>query len=477
MGTTTGRLTARPSVVRDLLLVAAMTARANVISVLVLLAVLAAMVVFREWVPFLWFGLPITAVPLIIMLAQRPRLRGHAVRPAEEPELATLVRQVAERLGFRSPLLLRIVAEPDANVLLTKTAGFRTYTVFVGLPLLRQLSTAELAALLAREFAREQHVGDWRTRMLFRARYSLVESVIDRRFRAPAVLVVRLLRASQARLWPAALVADAEATAVAGTQAMRDALTKLGVAAAAFDLLGTTWLEVLGEDGSYPEDLYEALDAAIDDPHVAARLTAVANDENDPMAIEVEPPLGVRLAALPEHLGYGWDATAPVALRDADALRRWCVREVTGSAGRRPVRLLDLPPERFEANLEDDAAHLMQVTGQDSAAGAVRAAADAVADGTWMRLARALDPETGKVPPPMRAPASRAALTWYVGGVISGLLLAAGWTRASRWTVTVLVDPAGAPLDVEELVEQAVDSGDPTRIRELLADLPERAAR
>ncbi|MFI6243176.1 hypothetical protein ACIBEF_25200 [Micromonospora sp. NPDC050795] len=479
MGTAASPTTAGPSALREWVLIAAMTALAHPAALLIGTAVLTAVVALRAWVPFAWIVLPVLAFTAIPLVTHRPRLTGHAVRPAEEPELTTLVRQVAEGLGFRFPLLVRIVAEPEVAVLPTRTSGFRTFTLFLGLPLVRRLAAAELAAVMAREFADEQHAGGRRTQLLRRARGSLVDS-LEKRFRAPAALAERLLRGSRTHIWPLALAADADAAAVAGTPGVRGALTKVGTVDAAFHVLGDTWTEVLGEDGDYPEDLYEALDAALADPYVAPRLAAAAaDDEDDPMAIAIEPPLAVRLAALPEHLGHGWDASSPVPLRDADTLERRCVRDLVTAhdvpGEPRPVRLLDLAPERFEASTREAASRLVHATGQDSVRTAMAAAADAVADGTWMQLARALDRETGRLPRPLRSAAARAVLVGYLDCVIGGALLRAGWARASRWTSSVLVDPAGALFDVEELVEHAIASGDPTRIRELLPHFTEGA--
>ncbi|MFI6784818.1 M48 family metallopeptidase [Micromonospora sp. NPDC050276] len=479
METTANSPTARPWPVREWMLIAAMAALAHPAALLIGLVVLAALVVLSAWVPFVWIALPAVAFTVISAVTHRARFHGHAVRPAEEPELTILVRQAAERLDFRVPLLVRIVAEPEVAVVPTRTSGFRTFTLFLGLPLVRRLTAAELVAVVAREFAHQQHAGDRRTSLLLRARDSLVESR-ENRFRAPAGLVERLLRASQARTWQLALAADADAAAVAGTPAVRNALAQVGTVSAAFYLFVATWVGVLGEDGDFPEDLYEALDAALADPHVASRLAADA-DENPPMAAAIEPPLAARLAALPEHLGVGWDTSASVALRQLDSLRRRCVRDLVSSeeaAGElRPVRLLDIAPERFEASLREAASHLVEVTGQEFVGGAVAAAADALVDGTWMRLAQAIDPEVGRLPQPMRAGAASDVLVGCLSHVIGGMLLEAGWARVSRWTASVLVGPDGALLDVEELLELAVDTGDPTRIRELLPILTERAAR
>ncbi|WP_089156867.1 hypothetical protein [Micromonospora sp. NBS 11-29] len=465
-------MTHRSGHVRDWLLVVAMTAVARPVAVLVGAAALVAFAVLRDWVPFVWIGLPVLVFTLVDLVTHRPRPPGRPVRPAEEPELSTLVRQVAERVAFRVPLAVRIVPEPDVGVQRTR-AG--TATVFLGLPLVRGLTTAELAVVVAREFVFRQHTADRRTALLLWARDSLVES-LDDRLRAPAPLVERLLRASRTYTWPLARAADAGAAAVVGTPATRGALTRLATITATFHLLTDVWTQVLGEDG-YPEDLYDALDAALADPYVASRVGTI-DDDDDPMSAAVEPPLGIRLTELPDHPAYGWEETAPVPLHNADTLTRWCVRDLTGAdEPRSDVRLLDLPPGRLDARLRETAARLAEAMGQDSAREAVRAAADAVADGTWPGLARAVDPGIGKLAPPLRASAGRDVLVGALTIMVGAALLDSGWTRASRWTVSALIDPTGELVDTEELLEQAVDGGDPARLRALLRHVPGPAAR
>ncbi|MEU2615716.1 M48 family metalloprotease [Micromonospora sp. NPDC007271] len=478
MDVTTSGPGTSPSPVRDWALVAAMTAAAHPAALGLGLVALGVLAIFRDVVFPATLSLPVLVVTAIAAATHRPRFPGHPIRPADEPELAALVRQVAERLGFRAPLLVRVTPQPDAGTVLARASGARTCVLLLGLPLLRRLTAAELAAVVAHEIAHQQRNRDRRTSLLLGARESLVES-LDHRFRAPAAVAERLLRASQARSWSAELAGDADAAAVAGTAAVRRALAQLGPMSAAFHLLGEEWAAVLGEDGAYPDDLYEALDAALGDPHVARRMAAAAErDEVDPMAAASHPPPAIRLAALPEHPGFGWDDSRPVALRDADALRRRCVRDLVGSEADpddlRPVRVLDAAPERFEGALREAGAQLAEVTGQDSVRRAVAVAADTVADGSWLRLARALDPEIGRLPPPVRTEAGRDVLVASLGRALSGVLLQAGWARASRWTAAVLVNPAGELIDVADLVEQAVN-GNPAQLRALLSATGEPA--
>jgi hypothetical protein len=66
-----------------------------------------------------------------------------------------------------------------------------------------------------------------------------------------------------------------------------------------FDALAERWITVLLRDGAYPEDLYDALAAACDDPVIARRATAVTAADERVDALASHPPLTRRLAALP----------------------------------------------------------------------------------------------------------------------------------------------------------------------------------
>jgi hypothetical protein len=401
------------------------------------------------------------------------RVPGRAVRPADEPEVAALVRKVADRLDFRAPLLVRVIPVADAALQPAKVSGTRAFVLVLGWPLLRYLTAAQLAAVVAHELAHQQHARDRRSAWLLAARASVTES-LDSRFRAPAALIERLLRASQPRCWDLELAADVTAATVVGSAAVRDAVERTGTLEAGFGVLGECWASVLEDDGAYPEDLYDALEVALRDPHVARRVATIAAREDllDPYTSASHPPRGRRLAALPDGVGAGWDDTRPVAVRGADAIDHWCVMELVGPDddrhGLRPARVLDSAPERFDVPADEARSALAKATGRDSAAEAIAAAVDAVGDGTWPRLARAIDPEIGSAPAPLRATIARDVMAGCLGRAVDAALLEAGWDRASRWMTSVVVAPDGAVVDVREVLEQALDSGEVGPVRALV---------
>lgn len=470
--------TARLSAAQEWGLIATMTVCAHPIAALLGLALMGISGFVGDWgllaPPIAWvvFGL-VTAV------THRDQLPGRAIRPADEPELTALVRTVAERLNFRTPLLVRLVPVPEAALFATKVAGVRVFVLVLGWPLLRRLTAAQLAAMVAHELAHELHVVDRRTSWLLAARGSLAES-LDNWVHVPAAVAGTMLRATQGRSWDLETAADASSTEVAGSSAVRSALQQSGSIGAAFEILGEKWTSTLAEDGSYPQDLYDALDAALDDPYLArvaasASKAADAEDAMDPYAVATHPPVATRVAAVPERSGGDWDPDRPVPIRTREALDQWCVQELVDvgpddpAEEMRPVRVLDCAPERFDAPVDEAYAALVDATGSASVPGAMSAAVDAIADGSWMRLARAIDPEINSVPPALLPAISRDVIVGCLGRAVSGRLLDAGWHRASRWMTSVLVSPEGEDLDIAELVERAVDSADPESLRALLA--------
>jgi Zn-dependent protease with chaperone function len=467
---------APPSAGRDWGLIAAMTVSAHPVAFLFGLALIGFSGFVGDWgllaPPVAWmvFGLVAAAV-------NRHQLPGRAIRPANEPELAALVQAVAERMGFRVPLLVRVIPVPDAGLIATKVTGVRVFVLVLGWPLLRGLTAAQLAAVVAHELAHEMHIGDRRTSRLLAARESLVESM-DNGVHVPAAVAGKLLRATQRRSWELETAADASSADVAGSTAVRGALEQSGLIMAAFEVLGERWASALADDGSYPQDLYDALDAAMGDAHAARLVAAAAQaaddaDGLDPYGISTHPPLATRVAAIPERPQGDWDPNKPVPMRDGEAVDRWCVQELVGSEDPsnelRPVRVLDCAPERFDVPVGEANAALVEATGCDSARAAMAAILEAIADGTWVQLARAIDPEIGSAPPALRPSLGRDVLVGCLGRAVSGGLLDAGWHRSSRWMTSALVNPDGEDVDVRMLIEQALDSADPSTLRSLLA--------
>ncbi|MGW3241251.1 M48 family metalloprotease [Streptomyces sp. NPDC001070] len=441
--------------------------------------VLGSLAVFWSWGPWSEVGLPaLWVMSGLTQAAGRARapLPGRAVRPGDQPELTALVEDVAERIGFRAPLLVRIVPEPNAALGPARVSGVRGHVLLLGLPLLRTMTSAQVAAVVAHELAHEREAHDRRSVLLMRARAGLQER-LEGRLGLLTPLVAPLLRASGQRAWETELAADAASVRIVGVVAVRGALERTSLLDEAFHGLGERWFAELAEDDAYPEDFYAAFDAALRDPHVARRSARLASGATDPYGLGSHPPIARRLAALPDAGDEGPDATEPVTLRGAGALERWCVRELAGLGGHegagdppgapRPVRLLG-PDGRRVPGTADGSGPLREATGVGSAAEAVMVALDAVAQGDWHRLARRVEPGLRWVPRAERPFAARAVLIGSVAEALAEVLRGSGWRSAGRWMSTVLTAPDGTVLDLHDALAAAVDGGDPAALRVLL---------
>ncbi|WP_405773034.1 M48 family metalloprotease [Streptomyces sp. NBC_01538] len=484
----------RPSAAREWLLVTAMLTVAWLPLICAGLVLLAAAVFADLW-PLVGMPLAWLLVGLARAAGGRDRLPGRAVQPGDEPELAELVRNAAARLHFDAPLLVRIVPLPTAALGRVKVAGERSYVLLLGLPLLRALTAAQLAAVVGHELAHEQHMHDRRTSGLLNARGMLARR-LEGRFRPLAPLAAPLLRVSRPCAWQTELAADADAARLAGTSATREALELTGLMEAAFDGLAEGWLSDLAVNQTYPQDFYDAFDAALRDPLVRHRSARIAAEDDaiDPYAMADHPPLAERVSALPHAEGASAYSTEPLTLHRAAAIERWCVEQLAGLEGPldggapetvgktrppsrnrdrydppQPVRLLDLDADRLHPPADAEARLLLlSATGQDTPERALSATLDAVADGSWTRLARRIESGLRWVPAAARPTALREVMAGAVGTTLLGVLREAGWTYASRWLSTVLIAPDGTVVDLYELLVAAVDSGDPAAVRALL---------
>ncbi|WP_405772923.1 M48 family metalloprotease [Streptomyces sp. NBC_01538] len=445
---------------------------------------------------------PMLGLPMLWILVNvhravngRDPLPGRAIQPGNEPELAELVRDVAARIGFDGPLLVRIVPLPTAALGRVRVSGVRGHVLLLGLPLLRALTAAQLAAVVGHELAHEQHIRDRRTSWLLSARGMLAQR-LEGRFRPLAPLAAPLLRASQPSAWRTESVADADAARLAGTTATCEALELTGLLVASFDGLAEGWLSDLAANQTYPEDFYDAFDAALRDPLVRHRCARTAADDDaiDPYATADHPPSAERVSALPHIEGATAYGTDPLTLRGAAVIEQWCVEQLAGLDGWRdsgggetadetrrprrgrdrydppqPVRLLDLDTDRLHPPADVEALLLLRsATRQDTPQRALSAALDAIADGSWPRLARRIEPGLRWVPAAARATALREVMAGAVAEPLLGMLREAGWTYASRWMSTVLTAPDGTVVDLYDLLVAAVDRGDPVPVRDLL---------
>ncbi len=456
---------------------------------------------------------------LLIPVLRSARPPGRALRPDDEPDLAVLIRRAAERMAFDAPLAFRVLPTPVA--LVHPGLGSRSPSLLLGWPLLRGLTAAQLTAIIAREIARHQLTG--RREGALASTRGMVAQALASRFPPRRAVAAALLNATQRYRWRVELAADARAAEVLGTTEVSSALTRATLVAAAFDHLGGHGTKVLAQQRTFPKNLYDILDESLDDPHVVRWVFAgILTDEiRDPWAAQTRLPLQPRLAALTESSaptppraeignaapprteraeaarcrpvsGPGEPADRPVGIHQADDLNRWAPRNLLAGSDQValvPTRVPNHPADLF-GPLDGTPATLRHVTGRDTASGALAAAVDALESGPppasappagglwrsragtdmdWRGLARRINPSIRAEPPPGRDAIARAILAGYLGRLISRMLVDSGWERASRWVTTVVVSPDGRTIDVRELIEHAVDSGDAAPVRALIA--------
>jgi Zn-dependent protease with chaperone function len=415
------------------------------------------------------------AVGAAAALARRPGLPGRALPPEAEPDLAELVDAVAQAVGFgRRRVLVRVVPEPTASLARPRVAGARTYVLVLGWPFLWLLARAELEAVVAHELAHRVELDSAAFRALSRSRQRLADG-LEHRPRVPAVLAGRLLRASQPRMWALELAADRASAAVAGPAAAGGALTRTATLGVLFERLVTAWIDVAAGRGHFPEDLYEAVAAALADPHVERRARLLVADEEaaDPYAAADHPPLRDRLAPLPMVPPARYDP-APVPIRHPVGLEEWCLHDLVEQLDAEPgtlepFALRDAEPSAYLPPVWEAYSALRVATGTRSTDAAVAAALDAVENGGWVGLAESVEPAVRRLPPLLRRPAARDLLAACLGTAVAGRLLDRGWRRASRWLTSVVRSPTGEVLDLLEMVTAAVDSGEAGPLRDLLA--------
>jgi len=480
---------ARPSPGREWLLAAGMLALAwwpHTAVAAVILTVAAQ----GEW----WLlGIPLMCLAAGAVRAVRSpaEFPGRAVGPDDEPELAALISTVARRLAFEGPLLVRIAPDPTAALARLKVSGVRTHVLLLGLPLLRTLTEAQLAAVVAHELAHRRHTRHLRTAALHTARDAL-ENRLSGPLRLLTPCAPRLLRASQPLAWHAETAADAEAAHVAGTTAAAEALQRTHVAGAVFHGLGATWWCALEQADRRPTDFYDALDTALRDPHVARRaaMWVAEDDAFDPYATDSHPPHPSRIAALPPADAPGDFRPVPLTLRTAPELERWCLErlgsdtqvtldglweehrsKITGASAPTPVRLLDLDPDELRRLVDDliDEPDLRTATRRNTPAEALAAALDAIDDGTWPSLADLTDRQIRTAPRAVRPALRRDAFRSAVTSALETALRADGWTPTVRWLSTLLTAPDGTVADLSLLVTEAIDNADAAGLRALPA--------
>ncbi|MEU3985949.1 hypothetical protein AB0F77_38815 [Streptomyces sp. NPDC026672] len=135
---------------------------------------------------------------------------------------------------------------------------------------------------------------------------------------------------------------------------------------AASDGLAKGWLSDLAAEQSYPQDFYDAFEAALHNPLVRHRSTRTAAEDEriGPYAASDHPPPAEGIRALPDVEGAIMYGAQPLVLRGAAVIEWWCVpgssadwtaRTTTTTAARSGdlaaagSRVVGGPPGRFRA--------------------------------------------------------------------------------------------------------------------------------
>lgn len=231
---------------------------------------------------------------------------GVSVTREQEPVLWQTVEDLALRVRTAPPDELRLVAEVNAAVSEdTKMLGLRATRrrMYIGLPLLQQLTVDEMRAVLGHELG---HYSGAHTRLgapVYRGRVSLIATVealsnhpfIQRLFALYAKLY---LRASQAVSRRQELEADALAVAIGGRQATGEALRKIHATATAWDLYAGNYLALTGVAGARPTKIFGGFRALMDDPVRQAEVAQAGAEPERTSPYDSHPSLADRLAAI-----------------------------------------------------------------------------------------------------------------------------------------------------------------------------------
>ena len=431
-------------------------------------ALIAVVLVTRWWQPLavlVWLGV------VVVRDSGAPPVPGRLLRPDEEPELASLVRTCAERCGFDALLTVRVLPVPDAVLARTRIGGRAGYVLGLGWPFIRILPAAQLAAVVAHELAHSEIENVRRAEWLVGGRNALAMS-LDNMVHVPRRLARRLLEATTPTAWSIELAADTAGARAVGGLAACEAIEATSWCSNAFDMAAHLWLEAMLEAGEYPVDFYAALDEALRDPYVRRRLESeLAFDELLHGPDESHPTTALRVAAMAAGAASSPFGVEPVLIRSREALDAWCIEQLLpfkdGTPRPMKVREADLDAYRTQDRPTREllsAATLAVLNDASWAAGL-----DALRDERhWRALAEIVEPEIEHVPPSVRPAAQRLGMVGCLTSLLTDVLMQAGWARATRWVATVRVAPDGSVVDVMELAERAVDSGDSAPLTALL---------
>ncbi|MEJ3749130.1 M48 family metalloprotease [Actinomycetes bacterium KLBMP 9797] len=407
----------------------------------------------------------------------------------EAPGLWRLVEDLADELRTRPPT--QIFLTPDVNAAVSEEArmlglAVGARTMYIGVPLLTQLTPAQLRAVLCHEFG---HYAGGHTRfgaVTYRGAMALNSTLFRLRMTARVgqgvtsyaaifhaiinVYAKVYLRLSLAVRRRQELEADARAAAVAGPAVTAEALRAVHALGHAWAGFLDMFMRPVQRLGFVPEDLFEAFTAMVSDPLVQERLADLREHPTEvkrsPM--DSHPPLARRLASIearpdsePTTVDDGplLDSRAPILRVQKKILAQTKIRATALPW----ATWADLAAEAFAIELASlllDAARGAEGTARPT----LGTVLDALAHGQQRELARRLT----DAPEPAEQLAE--ALYALVGQALAG----AGRARwVFSWTKGYLLVPTQETgQDLEVLVAAAARGG--STVDKLRADLLRR---
>ncbi|MFV2103550.1 M48 family metalloprotease [Micromonospora sp. LOL_024] len=421
--------------------------------------------------------------------AEEPPPGAVIVPRREAPELWRLVEELADQLAARPPT--RIYLTPEVNAAVSEEArllGFAVgeRTMYLGVPLLTQLTPAELRAVLCHEFG---HYTGRHTRfgaVTYRGAASLHSALFRLRMTVQsgqgisgyAWFYQAVVGAyTKIFLWVSLAVrrhqeleADARAAAMVGPAVTAEALRRVHALGHAWNGFLNMFVRPVQRLGFVPDDLFGTFAVMLDDPVVRERLAGLQElpVETNRSWLDSHPPLAHRLRMI-ETLPAGDPGpvdAGPLLAGRAPMLR--VQQKMFARAPSRPTGLpqatwADVVAEAFAVELASLLLEAARGTGM-AARPTLSTVLGLLEHGKQAELTRRLTD----------APEPEQQLTEALYALVGQALAGAGRARwALSWTRGyVLVPGERTGQDLEELVAAAARDG--SAVRALRRDLARR---
>ncbi|MDG4833448.1 M48 family metallopeptidase [Solwaraspora sp. WMMD1047] len=396
---------------------------------------------------------------------------------ATAPHLWATVDELAAVVGTRAPDEIYLVPDVNAAVMertrLMGLVGGRRY-LYIGMPLLQAFTVAQLRSVLAHELGhysgRHTRLGavSYRGRIALRRTIGHIGSgnIAGWVFKGYGRLYIMVENSVSRRQ---ELEADLASVRVAGRNAAGSALREVQVLAAAFNFYMNRYVGPGLEAGYMPDDLFagfgEMLHARADE---IAEIRASEPDD-EPSVWDTHPPLGVRLAgitAAPESPVAVDERPAAILIPYPDQAGRALQARVLDTA-----KLTSLPWDQFttaaaSTELQENMDGLLRVLARavNQPVPHVGVVLDLIEAGRLDEMAAPVFPDATR----------REARTLFAKPVAALLSLAAVRSGVARWQHSwtgpvTLVDQDGAPLELKDVAELAVDPASLPEARQRLA--------